>query len=142
METKNVIRLKKRCIFLFFLFILIEEVQSQIIDNPIYISREKDKETFQKIVNVNSIDFYISGEHFRHIASTQKKCAFKEKYKANVQIITVTALQQKADSIRKNQIKNHSNSIKILFNSDIFKKIYLIEDNKLYQVEWVEEVRN
>ncbi len=123
---------------------------SQIKD-PVHLSfniKGKKNCVFQKMVSENNvIQFYISGQHFEYDPKDSQIKELPESDLKNISIINIESLEKMAKQERKRLIKEgeKNKSIKILFNNQVFDKIYLYEKTndhliKRYEVIWIEEI--
>ena len=91
--------------------------------------------------------FYINKEHFEWNPKRELEVVLNSKLD-NIDILNISSFLELAETKRKSLIKEgeKDKTIKILFNDEVFEKIYLYEIDKhgmikRYDVVWIEEIQ-
>lgn len=107
---------------------------------------EKCPSVKKKIKNSNEIHFYINNEHFEWNSKRNLEKIPKSKIR-NINILSIYSFLELAEDKRKKLINEGQEDklIKVLFNNQVFDKIYLYEKDsygkiKKYNVKWIEEI--
>ena len=90
----------------------------------------------------NVIQFYISGQHFEYDPKDSQIKELPESDLKNISIINIESLEKMAKQERKRLIKEgeKNKSIKILFNNQVFDKIYLYEETNDHLIKRYEVI--
>lgn len=118
------------------------------VDAPVHLSYNlcNNFNETKKILDSedNSIHFYLEKAHFKSIVLDSN---FTKSQLKNYKIINISDFKDLAKQEREKEILNgeKEKTIRILFNDEVFRKIYLyekIEGNliKRYIVKWIEEI--
>ena len=141
--------MKKFLIILFigFSYPFLFSQTKDIVHLSFNINKEIGCSVSKKVNDNKKTHFYINKEHFEWNPKRELEVVLNSKLD-NIDILNISSFLELAETKRKSLIKEgeKDKTIKILFNDEVFEKIYLYEIDKhgmikRYDVVWIEEIQ-